>query len=186
MRHELIKRISDTLKGMEPGAFQDVCLEFLPLFDASYEGLERHGMTVEGKTRKGTPDLIKTLSDGKQIAVQCSVEVDYWSMPKDKTNFPSWKPCKDIDKCLQGLSNIQEIVLCSNQEVPTNAPNAKAEVISYTKDKADVEMTLLCCSDIENSLIGNVREPAFGALFENHFPKICRWIVSEEERLSSK
>jgi len=70
MRHKLIKEISSALKAMEEGKFQDFCLDFLLLFDSSYKGLGRHRGTVEGKTRKGTPDLIKTLNNGKQIAVQ--------------------------------------------------------------------------------------------------------------------
>lgn len=166
MRHPLIKDISDALKTMEPGAFQEFCLEFLPLFDPSYKGLERHGGTVNGKTRKGTPDLIKTLSSGRQIAVQCSVATDYWKIPKDKSK---WKPCADVDKCLQFLSNVQEIILCSNQEIPTNAPNAKAEVLLYAKN---LKISLLCCSDVENILIDNIENPNFKALLKNHFSKI--------------
>ena len=169
MRHRLIKEISTALRTMEQGAFQDFCLDFLPIFDPSYKGLERHGGTVEGKTRKGTPDLIKTLSNGKQIAVQCSVAAKYWNSPKDESKFPTWKPCDDIEKCLQRLNNVEEIVLCSNQEVPTNRPNAKAEILSYTKHKTDAKITLLSGPSIENSLINNVGTPDFEALFKNHF-----------------
>ena len=65
MKHKLTKEISATLKLMEQGAFQSFCLDFLPLIGSSYKGLERHGGTADGKTRKGTPDLIKTFSNGK-------------------------------------------------------------------------------------------------------------------------
>ncbi len=186
MRHEFIKEISGSLRAMEQGAFQDFCLDFLPLFNPSYEGLKRHGGTVEGKTRKGTPDLIKTLSNGKQIAVQCSVATEYWKSPKDKSKLSGWKPCKDIDKCLQHLHNIQEIILCSNQEVPTDKPNAEAEIVSYAKDKTNARITLICCANIENSLINNVGTPDFEALFKNHFPKIHERIVFLKEAQGNK
>lgn len=181
MRHELIKEISGVLRAMEQGAFQDFCLDFLPLLDPSYKGLERHGGTVEGKTRKGTPDLLKTLSNGKQIAVQCSVATGYWKSPKDKSKLSGWKPCKDIDKSLQHLDNVEGIILCSNQEVPTNKPNAKAEILSYTKHKTNARITLLCWANIENSLINNVGTPDFEALFKNHFPKIHERIAFLKE-----
>jgi len=186
MRHELTKEISGALKAMEQGAFQDFCLDFLPLFDPSYKGLKRHGGTVEGKTRKGTPDLIKTLSNGKQIAVQCSVATGYWKSPKDKSRFHTWKPCKDIDKCVQHLDNVEETVLCSNQEVPTNKPNAEADILSYAKHKTNAIITLLCCVKIENSLIDNVATPDFDALFKNHFPKIHKRIALLKETQANK
>lgn len=182
----MIKEISSALKAMEQGAFQDFCLDFLPLFDPSYKGLERHGGTVEGKTRKGTPDLIKILSNGKQIAVQCSAETGYWRSPKEKNRFPTWKPCEDIDKCVQHLDNLEEIVLCSSQEVPTDKPNAKADILSYAKDKTNARITLLCCANIENSLINNVGTPDFEALFKNHFPKIHERIAFLKEAQGNK
>lgn len=186
MRHEFIKEISGALRAMEQGAFQDFCLDFLPLLDPSYKGLERHGGTVEGRTRKGTPDLIKTLSNGKQIAVQCSVATGYWKSPKEKSKFPTWKPCEDIDKCLQHLNNVEEIILCSNQEVPTNKPNAKADILSYAKHKTNARITLLCCADIENFLTDNVATPDFEALFKNHFPKIHERIAFLKEAQGNK
>ena len=54
---------------------------FLSAHDRSYRGLERFGHTPGGKTRKGTPDLLKTLDDGRQLAVQCSTEKSYWNKP---------------------------------------------------------------------------------------------------------
>jgi len=171
---------------MEQGAFQDFCLDFLPLFDPLYEGLERHGGTVEGKTRKGTPDLLKTLSNGKQIAVQCSVAIGYWKAPKEKSKFSTWKPCEDIDKCLQHLDNVEEIILCSNQERPTDQPNVKVEILSYAKQKTNARITPLCCTDIENVLVSNVETPGFDALFKNHFLGVHERIVLLREAQTSK
>ena len=85
--------ISQGLKALEQGMFQELCLSFLPLYNQKYQGLRRHGGTADGKTRKGTPDLIKTNSDSTQIAVQCSVDKDYW---KKTGNLADTKPCKDI------------------------------------------------------------------------------------------
>ncbi len=182
----MIKEISGAVGVMEQGAFQDFCIDFLPLFNPSYEGLERHGGTVEGKTRKGTPDLIKTLSGGRQIAVQCSVATGYWKSPKEKSKFPTWKPCEDIDKCVQNLDNVGEIVLCSNQEIPTNKPNAKADILSYAKHKTNARITSLCCADIESFLINNVATPDFEALFKNHFPRIHERIAFLKEAKGNK
>jgi hypothetical protein len=57
--------LSNSLKAFEQGAFQEFCLSFLPLYDKRYEGLERHGATAAGKTRKGTPDLLKIGDQGR-------------------------------------------------------------------------------------------------------------------------
>ena len=100
--------LSKSLESLEQGAFQEFCLSFLPLYDTKYKGLERHGATAAGKTRKGTPDLLKTGEQGKQIAVQCSTEEDYWIPP---SAYENWKPIKDITKCIEALKSIDEIVL---------------------------------------------------------------------------
>jgi len=92
---------------MEAGRFQDFCLRFLPCFADRYAGLERFGHTTEGKTRPGTPDLIRTLESGKQIAVQCGTEERYWG-PTNKVD--ELKPVQDIQKCLGKLDNLIEIV----------------------------------------------------------------------------
>lgn len=167
MESLLKSQISNKVKGMEQGAFQDFCLDYLPLLSTSYEGLERHGGTSNGKTRKGTPDLIKTFQSGKQLGVECSTEKSYWKPKKSK-----WKPCSDIDKCLNNLSDPQEIILCSSQEVPTDAPNAKTLILSYAKNKTDAIITLIACTDIENILIHNIDNPSYDFLFKAHLPEI--------------
>ncbi len=93
--------LSNSIKGLEQGAFQDFCLEFLPLFDTRFNGLERHGGTAEGKTRAGTPDLIKTFPDGSHICIQCSADQKYWSKP---SVIEKWKPIEDIIKCNNNIS----------------------------------------------------------------------------------
>lgn len=88
--------IESTLQTLEAGAFQDFSLEFLPLLDPRFEGLARVGHTAAGKTRAGTPDLLKTdPATGTQIAVQCGTDADYWSPKEPATRL---KPVKDALK----------------------------------------------------------------------------------------
>jgi len=182
LKQILINGISNKLKSMEAGAFQNFCIRFLPLVDPKYEGLILFGGTPDGKTRKGTPDLIKTLDDGKQIAVQCSTEKTYWNLPKDKKKFPHWKPCVDIDKCLTSLVNVYEIILCSSQDIPTNAPNAESEIMSYAKSKTNAKITVLYGMKICNLLIDNIENPEIEVLYRRHFPEIYTLIESLREK----
>ncbi|MBF0216127.1 MAG: hypothetical protein HQL30_03920 [Candidatus Omnitrophica bacterium] len=158
--------LSKEVKEMEAGAFQDFCLDLLPLIDPKYQGLERFGHTVEGKTRKGTPDLIKTLTNGKQIAVQCGTQENYWKKTKD---LSKWKPCEDIDSCLAELKDLQEIVLCSNREIPTNLPNIKSDIIVYARNKTSADIDLKALVDIEQILSDKII-PEFISLFKKHLP----------------
>lgn len=186
MGQELTKSISDALKAMEQGTFQSFCLAFLPFLSPDYNGLERHGATADGKTRKGTPDLIKTFDNGQQIAVECSVENTYWKAPKDVNKYLYWKPCQDVDKCLAKLNNLQEIVLCSNQEIPNKAPNTKADIISYVKNKTNAKITPLCCADIENVLANNTENLLFDFLFQKYFSGVYAWISVLREAQATK
>ncbi len=178
MRNELIVEISDVLKAMDDGVFQDFCGDFLPLYDISYKGLVRHGTTVEGKTRKGTPDLIKTSANGKQIAVECSTQKKYWHAPKAKEKFAKWKPCIDINKCISCLKYLNEIVLCSSQEIPTNMPNVKADLLSYAKERTNAKTSLLCCVNIENYIADNVEMPEMQNLLKTYLPSVYSRIAS--------
>jgi hypothetical protein len=92
MKKTIRSLISEALKTFEQGMFQDFCLDFLPLYDFYYDGLQRHGATADGKTRKGTPDLIKTLPSAEQIAVQCSVDANYWKVPQKEKNILNGSP----------------------------------------------------------------------------------------------
>lgn len=59
--------ICETIKSMEQGEFQCFCLDLLPIHDSKYKGLKRFGHTAEGKTRKGTPDMLLTLEEASEI-----------------------------------------------------------------------------------------------------------------------
>lgn len=180
-RKLIIDGIKIVLDQIDGGSFQSFCLDFLPLYNTCYEKLERHGGTATGKTRKGTPDLIKTLPNGKQIAVQCSVEETYWNKPKNEEKLNNWKPLADINKCISELSNIEEIVLCSNREIPTNLANVKSEIIQGCRGITNAKITLLDRADIEKTLLDNVGTPFFDRIAKNHFPEISSLIETLKE-----
>lgn len=177
------KTISNKLSSMEQGAFQNFCLDFLPFVDSIYKDLVLFGGTLEGKTRKGTPDLINTLTDGRQIAVQCSTEKTYWNIPKEKDK---WKPCEDIDKCLTNLNNVREIVVCSNQDISTKAPNAESEILSYAKSRTNAKITILYSVKIHTLLLNNIENPAFVSLYKKYFPEIHELVNTLKEKESLK
>ncbi len=155
--------LSKSLEALEQGAFQEFCLSFLPLYNKKYKGLERHGATAAGKTRKGTPDLLKTGEQGEQIAVQCSTEEDYWTPP---SAYENWKPIKDITKCTDALKSLEEIVLCSNREISPSRPNAKSEIITWATSKTTAKITLLSLSNFEEEILQNTIN--YSVVIERH------------------
>jgi len=162
--------ICETIKSMEQGQFQCFCLDLLPIYDSRYKGLKRFGHTAEGKTRKGTPDLIKILEDGKVIAVECSTKKNYWKQQKEIRN---WKPCNDINKCIGKFKNdLKEIILCSNQEQPTNKPNIFSEIIEFAKSKTSAVVKIFDCVQIENIVSVSIQKPLFKSIYKEYFPEI--------------
>jgi hypothetical protein len=163
--------LSKSLEALEQGAFQEFCLSFLPLYDTKYRGLERHGATAAGKTRKGTPDLLKTGEQGKQIAVQCSTEEDYWIPP---SAYENWKPIKDIIKCIEALKSFEEIVLCSNREISPSRPNTKSEIVTWAASKTGAKITLLSISNFEEEVLQNTIK--YSSVIERHLPEFNAFI----------
>jgi hypothetical protein len=153
MGYPIKKLLSVSIISLEQGAFQEFCLAFLPLYSERFVGLERHGGTADGKTRKGTPDLIKVNPNGSHICVQCSIETTYWNVPSD---IADWKPIKDITRCVGEISNIDEIVLCASAEIPTTLPDAKSRIIGYAKTMTDSAVTILSLSNFEEEMRGAV------------------------------
>jgi len=172
VRKIVIDGITRILNQIDDGPFQSFCLDFLPFYNNLYEGLQRHGGTVEGKTRKGTPDLIKTLDNGDEIAVQCSTLGGYWNKPTKEEDFDKWKPISDIKKCVSELTSLKEIVLCSNREIPTNLANVKSEIIQKCKSITNAKITILDRAEIERVLFGSIGMPFFKAIAKVHFPEI--------------
>jgi hypothetical protein len=127
--------LTNELDRMDQGAIQEFARDFLPCVGTKYKNLDIIGGTKKGRTRKGTPDLICTLNDGSQIAVQCSVKEKYWHVPESPTHYEAWKPCEDIDKCVDHLPKLSEVVLFSSQQLPSNAANAYSIIREYCKQK---------------------------------------------------
>ena len=170
MSNYKISIINKIIKSMEQGEFQCFCLNFLPIHDPKYIGLKRHGHTAGGKTRKGTPDLILTLGDGGIIAFECGTEENYWKQTED---IDKWKPCKDINKCIEEFkNNLKEIILCSNQEQPTNKPNLDSEIIKFAKTKTSAIISIYDCAKIENIIYANIQNPLFKSIYKEYFSEI--------------
>jgi hypothetical protein len=169
--------IEKTLSGMEQGEFQDFCLHFLPLYAQRFGGIVRVGHTAAGKTRKGTPDLLKTDATGAQLAVQCGTEKNYW---KRTEKLDDWKPCDDGTKCIESLSNLAEIVIIANREIPTNHPNCKTVVIKYLSSKTSAAVTPLSVEDIGQFLAPLVHDLSVRSLFKDYFPEVFSLVQDEE------
>lgn len=173
--------INATIQSMEAGRFQDFCLDFLPIYSERFIGLERFGHTAAGKTRGGTPDLLKTNSSGANIAVQCGTEQDYWIPPK---NLENWKPIKDTYKCIAALSDLTEIVLISNQELSTKYPNAKNELANYLKEKTSWRITPITLEEISqfisSSIVNSTTAPKLDSLTKEYFPEVYEALSKTE------
>jgi hypothetical protein len=169
--------IQVSLLGMEAGRFQDFCLRFLPCYDRRYVGLERFGHTVEGKTRPGTPDLIRTLESGKQIAVQCGTEERYWG-PADKVD--ELKPVLDIQKCLAKLDDPVEVVVVSNREIPTSRPNTKSRIVGAFPDHQHVQISQIDLAEISEFLAKSLEDPQVKKVIADFCPEASDAIKAAE------
>ena len=182
------KLIHEKIISMEQGEFQCLCLGFLSTYDSKYKDLERFGHTSGGKTRKGTPDIIATSNDGRVIAVECSTEEGYW---KKTVDIKKWKPCKDINSCVKKIGKtLNEIILCSNQEQPTNQPNLSSEIINYAKDISPVNISISIYDGarIEKIISDNVSNPSFKKIIKQYFHALFEvaYRIEEERLLSSQ
>lgn len=170
--------IETTLQGMEAGVFQDFCLDFLPLSSPRFAGLARFGHTASGKTRAGTPDLLKTDEAGRQTAVQCGTEVDYWGPTK---TLEAAKPYTDALKCISSLAGLAEIVLIANREIPTKTPNAKLDLISAVRGKTDAALTLISLEEIGRTLVDALDDDRTRRLLRRYFPEVAVMVEASTE-----
>jgi hypothetical protein len=170
--------VEAALEGMEAGKFQDFCLEFLPLWDDRFQGLSRFGHTAAGKTRAGTPDLLLTRPNSSQIGVQCGTEENYWKRPEDVTK---WKPYADAMKSIETLTNLFEIVIIANREIPTNKPNTKSELIGLLEDKTAAAVTPLAREDVGQFISSTLHTPPTKRLLKTYFLDAFQAFASEEE-----
>lgn len=169
--------IETALEAFEGGRFQDFCLDFLPIYDARFEGLARVGHTAEGKTRAGTPDLLKTVGD-RQIAVQCGTDREYW--PPERSIEAS-KPYQDATACVRKLRNLVEIVLITNRETPARTPNVRAAISAALARETTATVTLLGREALGQYVAANVNEPRVANLIADYFPIVARTLEGQRE-----
>ena len=165
--------IETQLQNFEAGEFQEFVLRFLPLYDPHYKGIIRHGHTGGGKTRKGTPDLIKTLDNGDQIVCECGTAQNYWKPPKKTSNYTKWKPIQDVQKCLNKMDRPIEIILASNRSIPTNQSNAKTRIIDHFSSKT-TKIAFLTLAEFTSFIALNLKKNRNGKISRRFFPRSHR------------
>jgi hypothetical protein len=158
--------VEQGLETMEGGRFQDFSLEFLPLYDARFQGLSRLGHTAGGKTRAGTPDLLKTDASG-QTGVQCGTDEDYWP---SEDSVEGSKPYEDALKCIRVLERPVEIVLVTNRETPARTPNIKLMIATALQRDSDARISLLGREDLSQFLITHLETERVRRLVAKFFP----------------
>lgn len=161
------------LQNMEAGRFQEFMLKFLPALDARYEGIVRYGGTEFGKTKPGVPDLIKTLENGDEIAVECGTEQGYWTPPENSDDYgKKWKPASDALKCLKRLTRPVEIVLPSTRPLSQGHPSAKTQLIDFLKQHSPVRVRPVSSEDVAAWFEGNTFTPKGQELLRQFFPEV--------------
>jgi len=145
------KLLSENIKILDKNRFQEFCKVFIQIHNSKYIGIRRHGATSDGKTRKGTPDFIKITDEGDQIALECSIQQDYWRVSRDMTRIDTWKPYKDAKKCIEKLDNLVEIILCSSQQIPTDKANVEELLIKEIKKlNSSIIVTIFSLANFED------------------------------------
>ena len=159
MNDIVIDTISRNLRCLEQGAFQSFCQEFFKIhFGLDFE---RRGATSYGNTRAGTPDYLYV--GNKQICLQVSVDKEYWKKKWEKS-----KPKEDIDKCINNITDISKIILCSNQDIPTKNTDVKKHLINYAEaKKQNIEVQYFALEDFERIISNHLSK--FSALIKNPY-----------------
>jgi hypothetical protein len=158
--------IEQSLETMEGGRFQDFCLEFLPVYNTRFAGLSRVGHTAGGKTRAGTPDLLKADSSG-QTGVQCGTDEDYWPT---EDSIEGSKPFEDGMKCIRVLELPGEIVLVTNRETPARTPNIKLLLATALQSSTEARITILGREDLSQFMITHLEDQSVRRLVSKFCP----------------
>ena len=137
------------------------------------------GIPSKEKPGPGTPDLIRTLESGKQIAVQCGTEEHYWGPTE---NIDQLKPVEDARKCLEKLDQPIEIVVISNREIPTTEPNVKSRVIAATSEAADVRISPIDLAQISEFIDSSSEDPKVKKLLAEFFPEASENLKAAQDR----
>lgn len=170
----LRRKIGECIELLEPGAFQDFCLYFLPRWDKTLTGLERFGGTADGRARKGVPDLLLTRSDGSQIVAMCSTEARYW----DECPPERWKPLKDATACASEFRQLEQVLLCSSREIPTTGHNVKQSIIEHCRNKLDIVVRPICRTDFEREICNSVN--TYREIIEDFCQELAREFADRE------
>lgn len=176
MSIQLEKNINNSFPDFQAGTLERFTRQILPLMDSRYKELKPHGVNREGKTKPGTPDLIKTFNDGSQIAVQCSTRKDYWKL-LSSSNPERSKPIEDINKCQQKLFNLEEVVLVSNR--PFNNANDVSIIRKYSSN-CNLKISLYTSEDFASFIAENSSNPEIKEIIKDFFPDIYQGIYNDD------
>ena len=123
-----LQSIENKLQEMNGALFQELCDKFLALRNRNYISYSRTG-SVKGKqkTKKGTPDSFLILPNEKFIFIEYTTQ-DTSSVSKLKDDISK---CLDEKKTKIPISQIEEIILCTNFSLDANAQN---ELIKFKND----------------------------------------------------
>jgi DNA polymerase III delta prime subunit len=140
-----LQAIEKELVSINGAVFQELCDSFLSLRNKNYSVFSRTGsQSGKQKTIIGTPDSFLLLPNGKYIFVEYSTNITAGvSKLKDDIN-----KCIDVTKTGVALSEISEIILCTNfnlktdevEELKTLLSGTYIELTIYTLDSLAIEL----------------------------------------------
>ena len=96
----------------------------------------------------------------------------------------NWKPIKDMMRCIESLKSIEEIVLCSNREIPPSRPNTKSEIITWATPLTGARITLLSISTFEEEILQNSIK--YSAVVERHLPEFNSYLEPLSSHITLK
>jgi DNA polymerase III delta prime subunit len=140
-----LQAIEKELVSINGAIFQELCDSFLSLRNKNYSVFSRTGsQSGKQKTTIGTPDSFLLLPNGKYIFVEYSTNITAGvSKLKDDIN-----KCIDVTKTGVALSEISEIILCTNfnlktdevEELKTLLSRTYIQLTIYTLDSLAIEL----------------------------------------------
>ncbi len=140
-----INQIQQAIQELEGGAFQKLAESYL--YKKGYQQINSIGsMLGNNKVRKGTPDSLVCMPDGRYVFGE------HTTTPKERlfSKFQSdISKCFDEDKTGIEVTDIDEIVLCHTSTLSTKEVNALRKMCS----KKGVNINIFGCSDISYDLL---------------------------------
>ena len=118
-----LNQIQNRIRELEGGAFQKLADAYL--HKKGYERINPLGSVVgSNKVRKGTPDTLITLANGKYVFAE------YTTAPRDKLYGKlksDLRKCMDEAKTGVPVRKIEEVVFCHTSNLTAQEENALAE-----------------------------------------------------------